>query len=286
MASRLLRTALYVPAANGKAVAKASTLGADHVILDLEDSVAPDAKAEARAGLAAYGGPAPVVRVNAAATEWHAADIDAAIAAGAAAILLPKASSADEIWALRREIMVRRPGRAIAVWAMIETPMGVLAASSIASALGPEGVLVLGLNDLARETGMAQQPGRAPMLAVLTGAVLAARAHGAGVLDGVYNDLSDADGFLAECRQGRDFGFDGKTVVHPRQIGPANAVFGPGEGEIAEAGSIVAAFALPENAGKGVIALGGRMVERLHLAMAEEVLAKAAAIAEKGGGGG
>jgi citrate lyase subunit beta/citryl-CoA lyase len=285
MASRLLRTALYVPAANGKAVAKASTLGADRVILDLEDSVAPEAKAEARAGLVAYGGSAPVVRVNGAATEWHAADLDAALAAGAGAVLLPKAATAEEIWTVRREIMVRRPGRAVAVWAMIETPAGVLAAPAIAAALGPDGVLVLGLNDLARETGMAQQPGRAPMLAVLTGVVLAARAHGVGVLDGVYNDLADADGFLAECRQGRAFGFDGKTVVHPRQIGPANAVFGPSADEIAEARAIVAAFAQPENAGRGVIALGGRMVERLHLAMAEDLLAKAEAIAEKDGGG-
>ncbi len=128
MARRLLRTVLYVPASNRKAVAKASTLGADRIILDLEDSVAPEAKEEARAGLAGYAGPSPVVRVNAASTGWHAADIDAALAAGAGAILLPKASSADEIWALRREIMVRRPGRAVAAWAMIETPAGVLAA--------------------------------------------------------------------------------------------------------------------------------------------------------------
>ncbi len=227
----------------------------------------------------------PVVRVNGAATEWHAADLDAALAAGAGAILLPKAASAEDAWTLRREIMLRRPARAIALWAMIETPAGVLAAPAIASALGPDGVLVLGLNDLARETGMAQQPGRAPMLAVLTSVVLAARAHGVGVLDGVFNDLSDDEGFQAECRQGRAFGFDGKTVVHPRQIGPANAIFGPAEAEIAEARAIVAAFALPENGGKGVIALGGRMVERLHLAMAEEVLARAAAIAEKHGGG-
>ena len=283
MASRLLRTALYVPAANAKAVAKASSLGADSTILDLEDSVAPDAKAGARAGLAAYAGPSPVVRVNAAGTPWHGEDVDAAIAAGAGAILLPKASSAEEIWALRREIMVRKPAAPVAAWAMIETPSGVLAAPTIAAALGPEGVLVLGLNDLARETGMAQQPGRAPMLAVLTGAVLAARAHGVGVLDGVHNDLSDEEGFLAECRQGRAFGFDGKTVVHPRQIGPANAVFSPGLDEIREAEAIVAAFAAPETAGKGVIALGGRMVERLHLAMAEDLLATAAAIAAKEG---
>ncbi len=285
MTSRLLRTALYVPAANAKAVAKAAALGADRIILDLEDSVAPETKAEARSALALYGGQSPVVRVNAAATEWHAADVDAAVAGGAGAILLPKVASAEEIWSLRREIMVRRPGRPIAAWAMIETPAGVLAATAIAGALGPDGVLVLGLNDLARETGIAQERGRTPMQAILTMAVLAARAHGVGVLDGVFNDLADAEAFEAECRQGRAFGFDGKTVVHPRQIGPANAIFGPAEGEIAEAKAIVAAFAMQENAGRGVIALGGRMVERLHLAMAEDLLARAAAIAEKEGGG-
>ncbi len=144
---------------------------------------------------------------------------------------------------------------------------------------------MLGLNDLSRETGMAQERGRAPMLAIMSGAVLAARAHDAGVLDGVFNDLADEEGFIAECRQGRAFGFDGKTVVHPRQIGPANAIFGPTAGEIEEAKAVVAAFALPENAGKGVIALGGRMVERLHLVMAEDLLAVGAAIAAKDSGG-
>lgn len=281
MASRLLRTALYVPAANAKAVAKAPTLGADAVILDLEDSVAPDAKPAARAGLPAFPGAAPVVRVNAAATPWHGEDIDAAVAAGARALLLPKTSSADEVWAFRREIMMRRPSAPIAAWAMIETPAGVLAAPAIAAALGPEGVLVLGLNDLAKETGMAQEEGRQPMLGVLTMAVLAARAHDVGVLDGVFNDLADEEGFLTECRQGRAFGFDGKTVIHPKQIPPANAVFGPTESEIAEAEAIVAAFAAPENHGKGVIALDGRMVERLHLEMAKALLERAAAIAAR-----
>ncbi len=168
---------------------------------------------------------------------------------------------------------------------MIETPAGVLAAPSIAAALGPEGCLVLGLNDLARETGMAQQPGRAPMLAVLTGAGAGGARPRRRRSGRRLQRLADAEGFEAECRQGRAFGFDGKTVVHPRQIGPANTIFGPADHEIAEAKAIVAAFALPENAGRGVIALGGRMVERLHLAMAEDLLARAAAIAEKHGGG-
>ncbi len=281
MTRRLLRTALYVPAGNAAAVAKAASRGADRVILDLEDSVAPEAKAEARRGLAGFGGAGPVVRVNAPSTPWHGEDIDAAVAAGATAILLPKASAADEIWAFRREIMIRRPPVPVAAWAMIETARGVLAAAAIAEALGPDGVLVLGLNDLAKETGMAQLPGRAPMLPVLTAAVLAARAHGVGILDGVHNDLADEEGFILECRQARAFGCDGKTVIHPKQIDPANAVFGPAEAEIREAEAIVAAFARPENRGKGVIALDGRMVERLHLEMAEALLVKAAAIAGK-----
>jgi citrate lyase subunit beta / citryl-CoA lyase len=284
MTSRLLRSALYVPAANEKVVAKADSLGADAVILDLEDSVAPEAKAAARTGMEALS-PATklrITRVNAAGTPWHEADIEAAVRAAPHALLLPKASSPEDIWSFRRLIMLQRPSAPIAVWAMIETPMGVLNTAGIAAALGPDGVLVLGLNDLAKESGMAQQPGRAPMLAVLTASVIAARAHGVGVLDGVFNALADDDGFAAECQQGRAFGFDGKTVIHPRQISTANATFSPSETEIADAQAIVAAFAAPQNAAKGVIALSGRMVERLHLDMAKSVLAKAALIAARG----
>ncbi len=284
MTSRLLRSALYVPAANAKAVAKADSLGADAVILDLEDSVAPEAKAVAQAALGTLP-PARglrVIRVNAAGTLWHEADIEAAVRAAPHALLLPKAATPEDIWAFRRLILLQKPAAPIVVWAMIETPLGVLNTASIAGALGPDGVLVLGLNDLAKETGMARQPGRAPMLPVLTASVIAARAHGIGVLDGVFNAIADEGGFDAECRQGRAFGFDGKTVIHPRQIGSANAIFGPTETEIAEAQAIVEAFALPENAGSGVIALSGRMVERLHLAMARELLARAAAIAAGG----
>ncbi|MGL4240819.1 MAG: HpcH/HpaI aldolase/citrate lyase family protein, partial [Beijerinckiaceae bacterium] len=198
------------------------------------------------------------------------------------AMLLPKAESADDIHAFRRMIMLRKPKQAIAVWAMIETPRGVLNVAAIAAALGPDGALVLGMNDLAKETGMAQVPGREPMQHALAQAVIAARAHGQIVLDGVYNRLDDSEGFEAECRQGRAFGFDGKTVIHPSQIGPANAVFGPTPEEIAEANAVIAAFAKPENAGKGVIGLGNRMVERLHLEMARDLRARADAIAARG----
>jgi citrate lyase subunit beta / citryl-CoA lyase len=284
MTSRLLRSALYVPAANAKAVSKADSLGADAVIIDLEDSVAPEVKVTSRTALGALQLPTTlrVIRVNAAGTAWHEVDIEAAVRVTPHALLLPKASSPEDIWSFRRLIMLQRPSAPIAVWAMIETPMGVLNTAGIAAALGPDGVLVLGLNDLAKETGMAQQPGRAPMLAALTASVIAARAHGVSVLDGVFNAIADDDGFTAECRQGRAFGFDGKTVIHPRQIATANAIFGPYETEIAEAEAIVEAFARPDNVAKGVIALSGRMVERLHLEIAKGVLAKAALIAARG----
>jgi citrate lyase subunit beta / citryl-CoA lyase len=282
MASRLLRSALYVPAANARALEKAPSLGADAIIYDLEDSVAPDAKVSARAELAgaALAGFA-VIRVNGAIMPWHDEDVAAAAALAPAAMLLPKANAQEDIWAFRRLIALRRPKAPIAIWAMIETPTGVLNAAGIAEALGPGGALVLGLNDLARETGMAQVPGRAPMLHVLSQAVLAARAHGVTVLDGVFNAIQDAAGFAVECAQARSFGFDGKTVVHPSQIAPANAAFSPTVEEIAEADAVIAAFADPRNAGRGVIALGTRMVERLHLDMAVALRARADAIAAR-----
>lgn len=284
MASRLLRSALYVPAASARALEKASSLGPDAVIYDLEDSVAPEGKAAAREALSAASLVAfAAIRVNGAGTEWHEPDVEAAVARVPAAILLPKAGAPEDIWAFRRLIALRRPKAPVAIWAMIETPAGVLNAAGIAQALGPGGVLVLGLNDLARETGMAQVPGRAPMQHVLSQAVLAARAHGVAVLDGVFNAIHDTDGFRAECAQARAFGFDGKTVVHPAQIDTANAAFSPSEAEIAEADAIIAAFADPRNAGRGVIALGLRMVERLHLDMAIALRNRADAIAARDG---
>jgi citrate lyase subunit beta / citryl-CoA lyase len=282
MASRLLRSALYVPAGNVRALEKAPALGADAVIYDLEDSVAPQAKATARAALAATTlATDAIVRVNGAATEWHEEDVAAAVALKPAAVLLPKAGAPEDVWAFRRLMALRRPQAQIAIWAMVETPAGVLNAAAIAEALGPGGALVLGLNDLARETGMVQVPGRAPMQGVLTHAVLAARAHGVAVLDGVFNAIHDEEGFLGECAQARAFGFDGKTVVHPTQVAPANAAFSPTPAELAEADAIIAAFANPANAGRGVIALGSRMVERLHLDMALVLRARADAIAAR-----
>jgi citrate lyase subunit beta / citryl-CoA lyase len=196
MTSRLLRTALYVPAANAKAVAKAHALGADAVILDLEDSVSPDMKEAARTALStlASGQTTRAVRVNAAGTLWHEDDIVAAVKATPDALLLPKAGSPEDIWSFKRLIMLQKPRNPPAIWAMIETPQGVLNIAAIAAALGPQGALVLGLNDLAKETGMAQVPGRAPMQAVLTAAVIAARAHDVAVLDGVFNQIADEEG--------------------------------------------------------------------------------------------
>ncbi len=281
MTSHLLRTALYAPAANARAVSKADSLGADAVIFDLEDSVAPDAKTAARtllANLAPASESLRILRVNASATPWHEDDIAVAVTLQPHALLLPKVNAQEDIWSFKRLIALQRPSRPIVLWAMIETAAGVLNAPAIAAALGPQGVMVLGLNDLSKETGLAQRPDRLPMAAALTMTVLAARAHGVAILDGVFNALDDDAGFEAECRQGRSFGFDGKTVIHPRQIAAANTLFAPQPEEVMEAQSIVDAFAIPENARKGVIALSGKMVERLHLDMARTVLAKAALI--------
>ena len=284
MASRLIRSALYIPACNQKVVAKGDSLGADAVILDLEDSVAPDSKQTARDRLLNLPQPLGlrVVRVNGANMPWHKDDITAALRIAPHALLLPKASTQEDIWSFKRRIALQRPKSNIAIWAMIETPLGVLNAAAIASTLGPDGALVMGLNDLAKETGMLQVQGRTPMLSALASTVMAARAHGAAILDSVYNDLTDEQGFIAECQQGRQFGFDGKTVIHPRQIGPANTIFAPSEAEITEAKAIIAAFSLPENTDKGVIAMGSRMVERLHLDMALTVLNRAATISARG----
>jgi citrate lyase subunit beta / citryl-CoA lyase len=284
MTSQLIRTALYVPAVNRKAAGKAEGLGADAVIFDLEDAVATDQKNEARLALQelpAASQALRIIRVNAKGTEWHDADIEAAVALQPHAIQFPKVNSREDVLSFQRQIAALKPKKPIAIWAMIETPVGVLNAVEICSGLGPDGVIVLGLNDLAKETGMLQVAGRQPMAPALTMTVLAARAHGVGILDGVYNAIADEQGFQAECIQGRQFGFDGKSIVHPRQIAPANAIFGPSESEIAEAKAIVAAFALPENAKKGVISMSGRMVERMHLDMARVVINKAEQITSR-----
>lgn len=287
------RSALYMPGSNPRAIAKARTLAADCVILDLEDSVAPDAKAAARDGVVAavrdggFGAREVVIRVNGTATEWGGDDLRAAASAGADAILVPKVSDPATIAEVEAALAeAGAPGR-LRVWAMIETPLAILRLDAIAAVAASPGsrfaCLVLGTNDLAKETRARMVPGRAPMLPWLALAVAAGRAYGLDVLDGVFNDLADEAALRAECEQGRDLGFDGKTLIHPGQIALANEVFAPAAAEVEAARAVIAAFARPENAGRGVISLDGRMVERLHAEMAERTVALADAIAAAGG---
>lgn len=288
IAVRPRRSVLYMPGSNARAVAKARTLPVDAVILDLEDSVAPDAKVAAREAVAAavreggFGRREVVIRVNGAATEWGRADFEAAAAALPDAILLPKVSSSEEIAAAEHAL----GGSPTKIWAMIETPLAILRIDAIAAAArngaSPFCCMILGTNDLAKETRARMVHGRAPMLPWLTLVVAAARAHGLDVLDGVYNDLKDLDGFRAECEAGRDLGMDGKTLIHPDQIAIANEVFAPPAAEVEAARAIIAAFEQPENQGRGVISLGGRMVERLHAEMAVRTVALANAIEAAG----
>jgi citrate lyase subunit beta/citryl-CoA lyase len=278
------RSALYVPGDKPRALEKAGTTEADVIIADLEDAVAPEAKAEARAGIAAligrggYPGKQLVVRINGLDTAEAALDLVAA--AGADAVLVPKVDGPEDIRRAEAGLhaLVGEQARP-QLWAMIETPRAILNLGTIAAEGARSGgrlaALVLGTNDLVKETGVQMTASRMALLSWLSAAVIAGRAYGLTVLDGVFNGLGDADGLAAECRHGRTLGFDGKTLIHPEQVAAANAAFGPSDQEIAEAQAIVAAFALPENAGRGVIRVGGRMTERLHLAMAEKLLAMA-----------
>ncbi len=288
-AIRPRRSVLYMPGSNARALEKAREIAADALILDLEDAVAPDVKAEARAQVCAavkaggYGRRELVIRVNAPGTPWYDEDIEAAIAARPDAILIPKVSDPDTLVAIGRRLTVAQADAKIRIWSMIETPQAILAVGSIAAAARNPAtrlsVFVLGLNDLAKETRARFVPGRAPMLPWMAMTLAAARAHGIDIIDGVYNDLKDEAGFVAECAQARDMGFDGKTLIHPAQVAAANTTFAPTESELAEARALIAAFALPENAGKGAIQLNGRMVERLHAEMATRVVALGEAIA-------
>ncbi|CUA88942.1 Citrate lyase beta subunit [Chelatococcus sambhunathii] len=285
------RSALYMPGSNARALEKARSLPADVVILDLEDAVAPEAKEAARAQVSAAvtaGGFGPrevIVRVNGLDTPWGEEDLAAAIACVPDAILLPKVSTPAVLATVGRRLATAGAPHKIRIWAMVETPLAILNIAEIAAAAADQATrlecFVMGTNDLAKETGARLVPGRAPMLPWLATSLAAARAHGLSILDGVYNNLSDADGFAAECAAGRDMGFDGKTLIHPGQIAAANAAFAPEEAEVAHARAIIAAFDAPENAGKGAINLDGRMVERLHAAMARRTVSLAEAIAAR-----
>lgn len=275
-----------MPGANAKALEKAKSLPADVLLLDLEDSVAPEAKADARAQVAAavkergYGRREVIVRINALSTPWGGDDIDAAGAAGPDGMLAPKVESADQVRALNAAMSHAGFARDATLWVMIETPRAILNIAEIAAAARDTrlAVFVLGLNDLAKESRARAGATRAPFFAALSLAVTAARAEGLAAIDGVFNDIADAAGFEAECRQGLEFGFDGKTLIHPSQIEMANTVFAPTEEELTRARAVIAAFALPENAGKGVIKVDGRMTELLHLEEAKRVVAVAEAI--------
>lgn len=280
------RSALYVPGSRERAVEKARALGADVVIFDLEDAVAPTEKVFARSRIAALVAgrqpgarrPEIVVRVNGLDTPWGLDDLAAMAEAGPDALLLPKVSRTGDIDAVRAALPA---GVRLPLWAMIETPLAVLDPLAIARSQDvrlPLVALVLGLNDLARETRTRWVPGRAPMLPWMMNVLAAARAGGLDILDGVYNDLADAEGFAAECVAARDCGFDGKTLIHPTQIDACNRVFSPTADEIASATRIVEAFERPENAWRGAIRVDGRMVERLHAEMAGRVLALARAL--------
>ncbi|MBY0563003.1 MAG: CoA ester lyase [Hyphomonadaceae bacterium] len=286
MTHRPRRSCLYMPGANAKALEKAKTLAADVLLLDLEDSVAPEAKGDARAAVAAavkvggYGKREVIVRINALATPWGREDIAAAGAVRPDGLLAPKVETGDEVIALDDAMTEAGFADEATLWVMIETPRAILNLAPIAAAARGTrlSAFVMGTNDLAKE--MRAKPGaaRAPFWSALSLAVLAARAEGLSAIDGVYNDIANAEGFEAECRQGLEFGFDGKTLIHPSQIDVCNRVFAPSDDEIARARAVIAAFAAPENAGKGVIKVDGKMTELLHLEEAKRVVAVAEAI--------
>ena len=288
MTIRPRRSVLYMPGSNARALEKAKTLAADGIILDLEDSVAPDAKEAARKQVAdavkagGFGTREVFVRVNGVDTPWHADDLCAAAHAAPDAILIPKVSTADTLELVGRRLLDMGTPHKTRVWAMIETPLAIFNILPIAAEARDSesrlGGLVMGTNDLAKDTRARLVPGRAPMLGWLSTCVAAARIHGIDILDGVYNDIGNADGFAKECQQGIELGFDGKTLVHPNQIEPCNKAFSPSAEEVAQARKMIAAFDLPENKGKGVVSIDGRMVERLHADMARRTVAIAEAI--------
>lgn len=290
MSIRPRRSCLYMPAANAKALEKAKTLPADVLLLDLEDSVAPETKESARAQLlgvlreGGYGRREVIVRINALSTPWGGADMAAFAEVKPHGLLVPKVSSGEEVAAIDAAMTKAGYAADVALWVMIETPRAILNIAAIAAAKKNTRLasFVMGTNDLAKDTRARIAPGRAAFHAALGLAVTAARAEGIVAIDGVYNDIADAAGFEAECRQGLEFGFDGKTLIHPSQIETCNAVYAPTAEEIARARAVIDAFAAPENAGKGVIKVDGKMTELLHLEEAKRVVAVAEAIAEMG----
>jgi citrate lyase subunit beta/citryl-CoA lyase len=283
------RSLLFMPGSNARALEKARNLPADGIILDLEDSVAPDAKALARGQIAAaiaaggFGRREILIRVNTLDSPWWMDDIAMAGKARPDGILVPKISSVGDLRTIARCLGDVGADPSIKVWTMIETAQAVLHAEELAAAAEDSEMrlagFVFGPNDISRETRIRMLPGRSAMIPMITHCILAARAWGLEILDGPYSDFSNVDGFAQECTQGRDLGFDGKTLIHPGQIEACNAIFTPPEEEVAHARKIIAAFARPENASRGAIQLDGQMVERLHADMARRTIAIADAIA-------
>ncbi len=285
-ALRPRRSVLFMPGANARALEKARGIDCDGIIIDLEDAVAPDLKVEARERAAEvvegrpYGYREVAIRVNGMDTEWYHNDIKAAVAAGPDAIAVPKVGSAEQVRSIVADMEAAGAGEDIKLWAMIETPRAVLDCAEIAEASDRLTVLIMGTNDLTKELRACHVPGRAPVTAALQMCLLAARAAGVVILDGVYNDVRDVDGFTAQCREAQLMGFDGKTLIHPGQVAPANEVFAPDADEVEEARGIIDAW---ENGnGSGVVTYQGRMIENLHVDTARRALAMAEAIEARG----
>jgi len=282
------RSVLYMPGANERALEKAKGIDADALILDLEDSVSPDAKEQGRANVVAavrsgeYGHRELAIRVNSIGTTWHDADMAAAAAVGPDAVLVPKVESADQVRQLVAALEAGGAPATTQLWAMIETPRALLHAEEIAAAHDRLTVVVMGTNDIVNETFGLHTPGRNPVvLASLAWTLLAVRAAGKIVIDGVYNDVKDADGFDAEARQGREMGFDGKTLIHPSQVEPANVAFSPSDADVEHARDMISTFEDAQAAGQGVATFNGKMIEELHVRDARRILAFAEAVASR-----
>jgi citrate lyase subunit beta / citryl-CoA lyase len=285
-----LRSVLYMPGSNARALEKAKSLPADALILDLEDAVAPDAKEMARDQVCAavkaggYGKREIIIRTNSVRSPWGEADIKAAAAALPDAILVPKVNDASEVGQASDLIDKAGAPQGIAMWAMMETPLAILNAKEIAAASVEDGCrlscFVMGTNDIAKEIFCEQTQGRAPLMASLSLSLLAARAYGLTILDGVYNDIGNEEGFRAVCNQGADLGFDGKTLIHPSQLDPCNEIFAPTAEEVDWSRKVISEFERPENAGKGVLKVDGKMAEILHADIARRIVSVADAIAE------
>jgi citrate lyase subunit beta / citryl-CoA lyase len=279
------RSVLYMPGANERALEKAKGLPADALILDLEDAVAPDAKAAARDRVCAaaadggYGHREVAIRSNGIDTSWFADDLAAIAQAGPDALLVPKVGSVDDVRTIEAALEKGGAPDRTRIWAMLETPSAVLRAHEVTACSERLAVLVMGTNDLVKELQAEFVPGRGPLLSALSWCVLAARDAGKHILDGVFNDLDDADGFEAECRQGREYGFDGKTLIHPKQLDPCNRIFAPSEDEVAHARTVIEAFEEAQREGRGVVTVNGRMIENLHVEQARRTMAQAEAIA-------